>query len=236
MACPRTSEITNAVRNPRKPAATVTRRTTSSEAAAIEMRRIARYAEQPVAVAIGLGPDGAAHAAPVHALQFGSRQSGRDHGNAAKFFEIAVERRERGAVIGAMRAAVHDDGAIDPEQRRVPPRDPQHVGAAADGHLEVVIRDPAAEYLDAGLLAGPDAGKHPCRATQAKPAPFSQPGQNQGVRHQSRRRDGDWNGQDVLLHQDHVRVECQVWLEQVHCGCAQYCHPRGRVQVFGNYS
>ena len=44
-------------------------------------------------------------------------QSGWDHGNSTKRFGIAVEGRECRPVIGAMRAAVNDDGAIDPQCR-----------------------------------------------------------------------------------------------------------------------
>jgi len=55
----------------------------------------------------------AAHAAPVHVLQFRPWQAGRDHGDAAKLPGISVEGRECGPIVGAVCAAVNDDGAID---------------------------------------------------------------------------------------------------------------------------
>jgi hypothetical protein len=45
---------------------------------------------------------------------------------------------------------------VDPEQLRVAAADPQHIAAAVDGHLEIAVRDPAAEHLDPGIAAGPD--------------------------------------------------------------------------------
>ena len=48
--------------------------------------------------------------------------------------------------------------AVDPERLGIAPGDPEHVRAARRIHLVVVVRDPTAEHLDAGLLAGPDAG------------------------------------------------------------------------------
>ena len=52
-----------------------------------------------------------------------------------------------------------------------------------------------------------------------------------GVRHQSRHRDGDRHGQDLLLHQDDVRAEQALWLEQVHRRGAEHRHPRRRAEV-----
>ena len=47
--------------------------------------------------------------------KFRPRQSGRDHGNSTKPPGIAVEGCERSPIIGAMRASVNDDGAINPQ-------------------------------------------------------------------------------------------------------------------------
>ena len=38
-------------------------------------------------------------------------------------------------------------------------------------------------------------------------------------------RDGNRNGKDIRLHQDHVRAEQAVWLEQIYRCCAEYRHP-----------
>ncbi len=46
--------------------------------------------------------------------------------------------------------------ALDPEVLRVLATDPQDVHAVIEGHLEVVIRDPAPERLDSSLPTGPD--------------------------------------------------------------------------------
>ena len=56
-------------------------------------------------------------------------------------------RGERGLVL---------DVAVDPEQPGVLAADPQHERLAAGAHLEVVVRDPAAERLDRLDAAGPD--------------------------------------------------------------------------------
>ncbi len=48
------------------------------------------------------------------------------------------------------------DVAVDPEQLGVVAADPQHERLAAGPHLEVVVRDPAAERLDRLDAAGPD--------------------------------------------------------------------------------
>ena len=48
--------------------------------------------------------------------------------------------RQRCLVLGA---------PVDPEQVRVATADPQHVRPVVERHLEVVVRDPAAEHLDA---------------------------------------------------------------------------------------
>ena len=49
------------------------------------------------------------------------------------------------------------DRAVDPEQVGVLARDPQHEALAVDLDLEVVVRDAAAEHLEARRSAGPDA-------------------------------------------------------------------------------
>ena len=49
---------------------------------------------------------------------------------------------------------------VDPEQLRVLAADPEHVRAAVDRHLEVPVRDPAAEHRDLGVPAGPDPLDH----------------------------------------------------------------------------
>ncbi|MHB1620071.1 MAG: hypothetical protein ACYCTY_08855 [Sulfuricella sp.] len=42
-------------------------------------------------------------------------------------------------------------------------------------------------------------------------------------------------GKTLLLHQNDVRAEPALWLEQVHRGSAQHCDPRRRVQIPGDY-
>ena len=60
---------------------------------------------------------------------------------------------ERGGCLGRGEL----DGPVDPEQVRVLSRDPQHEVLAVDLDLQVVIRDAAAEHLEARTPAGPDA-------------------------------------------------------------------------------
>ena len=45
---------------------------------------------------------------------------------------------------------------VDPEECGVLATDPEHERLVADGHLEVVVRDPAAERLDDRFGAGPE--------------------------------------------------------------------------------
>ncbi len=49
------------------------------------------------------------------------------------------------------------DRAVDAEEAGVLPRDAQHELLAVDLDLQVVVRDPAAEHLEAGAAPGPDA-------------------------------------------------------------------------------
>ena len=49
------------------------------------------------------------------------------------------------------------DSAVDPEQAGVLPRHPEHERLPADLDLQVVVRDAAAEHLDASLPTRPDA-------------------------------------------------------------------------------
>ena len=65
------------------------------------------------------------------------------------------------------------DGAVDSQQLRVAPGDAEDVRPAGHVDLEVVIRDAAAEHLDARLLAGPDAGND--RVDVHLPDPLSAP-------------------------------------------------------------
>src|SRR6266581_199517 len=50
------------------------------------------------------------------------------------------------------------DPAVDPEQIRLRPTDPQYERLAVRDDLEVVVRDATAELLDRVDTAGPDAG------------------------------------------------------------------------------
>ena len=53
---------------------------------------------------------------------------------------------------------IRRDVAVDPEEAGVVAADPQHEALAAGLHLEVVVRDAAAERLDGLDAAGPHAG------------------------------------------------------------------------------
>src|SRR2546421_1229635 len=73
--------------------------------------------------------------------------------------------------------------AVDPEELGVPAADPQDEGPVADGDLEVPVRDPAAERLDACVTAAPETrddrfGLHApmlCRSGLRRWAPDASP-------------------------------------------------------------
>ena len=75
------------------------------------------------------------------------------------------------------------------------------------------------------------AGKHPAVQKRQNLPLSDKLVASAGCQFQSRHRDGDGHGQDLLLHQDDVRAEQAVWLVEVHRRGAQHRHPRGREEV-----